>query len=192
MKSNEKGSTLIMVLLVIVIFSVIGVSLISQVTTERNLTINSEEHMQARYLAESGLTYFEKHFKKEAKETLPSDLDDYKENLNLEELNKELNEELSEEESLMIEEIKTLDEKTFEVYSEGIVDSADVTLVGRYEFDYDVDIRDKREKLLEFNSDGVEYLDFSEGVLLDLDLLDSVLISVLEKINIIQFLMILI
>ncbi|WP_147535417.1 hypothetical protein [Bacillus marasmi] len=61
---NEKGSSLIQVLLVIIVFSVLGLALMGNVIGENKRTYKTESNMQARYLAESGLTYVEKDFKR--------------------------------------------------------------------------------------------------------------------------------
>lgn len=61
---NERGSSLIQVLLVILVFSVLGLALMGNVIGENKRTYKSESNMKARYLAESGLTYFEKDFKR--------------------------------------------------------------------------------------------------------------------------------
>jgi hypothetical protein len=86
MKLNERGSSLVNVLLVIIVFSVLGFALMGNVLSENKRTNTTEANMQARYLAESGLTYFEadfRHFiKNPPKETidfqgLPKDLNDF-------------------------------------------------------------------------------------------------------------------
>lgn len=63
MKLNEVGSSLIQVLLVILVFTVLGLALMGSVIGETKRTHTTESNMQARYLAESGLTYFEQDFK---------------------------------------------------------------------------------------------------------------------------------
>ncbi|WP_147535418.1 PilX N-terminal domain-containing pilus assembly protein [Bacillus marasmi] len=63
MKLNEKGSSLIQVLLVILVFTVLGLALMGSVLGENKRTHATESNMQARYLAESGLTYFEQDYK---------------------------------------------------------------------------------------------------------------------------------
>lgn len=75
MELNEKGSSLIQVLLVILVFTVLGLALMGNVIGENKRTNKTESNMQARYLAESGLTYFEKDFKsfvtEESRNTTP-------------------------------------------------------------------------------------------------------------------------
>lgn len=60
---NEKGSALVLVLLMTLVFIVLGLGLVTQVVTETNLSVQSEKKMQARNLAESGLVYFEEDVK---------------------------------------------------------------------------------------------------------------------------------
>lgn len=62
MKLSERGSSLIQVLLVILVVTVLGLALMGNVLGENKRTYKTETNMQARYLAESGLTYFEKDF----------------------------------------------------------------------------------------------------------------------------------
>jgi Tfp pilus assembly protein PilX len=63
MKLNERGSTLVTVLLVLMVFSVLGVAVMSNVMNENKRVHATESNVQARYLAENGLTYFESSFK---------------------------------------------------------------------------------------------------------------------------------
>ncbi len=64
MKLNQRGGTLVTVLLVILVFSVLGFALLSSVIGENKRTNTTESNMQARYLAESGQTYFVSDVKK--------------------------------------------------------------------------------------------------------------------------------
>lgn len=125
---NEKGSTLVLILVVIMIFSVLGVSLMSQVGNENKLTVKSEKEMQARNLAESGLTYFEK---------------DYQENLTdiasiLEKYDEEKKREPvidTNSEKAIIEKVEIEDKgkNIIKVTSKGIVDNdEEVTVIGTY------------------------------------------------------------
>ena len=59
---SERGSTLLQVLLVLTIFTVIGLSLMTTVIGEGKRMDKTESNVQARTLAESGLTYFEADF----------------------------------------------------------------------------------------------------------------------------------
>ncbi len=64
MKLNQRGGALLQVLLVIIVFSVLGFALMGNVIGENKRTNTTESNMQTRYLAESGLTYFENDFKR--------------------------------------------------------------------------------------------------------------------------------
>lgn len=59
---NQKGSTLVQVLLVILIFSVLGLSLLANVVGENKRVNITESNVQTRNLARDGLTYFESAF----------------------------------------------------------------------------------------------------------------------------------
>lgn len=63
MKVNERGSTLVLVLIVILVFSILGVSLMGSAVSERKRVDITETDAQARVLAQSGLDYFESQFK---------------------------------------------------------------------------------------------------------------------------------
>ncbi len=69
MKLNERGSTLTIVLLVIIVFSVLGLAVMGSVVGENKRVNTTESDVQARYLAENGLTYFEAEFIKYMKNT---------------------------------------------------------------------------------------------------------------------------
>ena len=67
---NEKGSTLIQVLLVILIFSVLGVSLLGNVVGENKRVNKTSSNVHEKNLARDGLTYFEKDFENDSPLTL--------------------------------------------------------------------------------------------------------------------------
>lgn len=58
-KLNERGSTLVLVLIVILVFSVLGVALIGNSVNERKRIDTTEVDGQARVLAHTGIDYFE-------------------------------------------------------------------------------------------------------------------------------------
>lgn len=64
---NQNGSTLIQALLVILIFSILGVSLIGNVVGENKRVNKTDAKVQSRNLVRDGLTYFEADFKNRAK-----------------------------------------------------------------------------------------------------------------------------
>lgn len=63
MWTNERGSTLMQVLLVITVFSVIGLAVLSSVVGESKRVEKTESNVQVRNLAADGLIYFEDQFK---------------------------------------------------------------------------------------------------------------------------------
>lgn len=75
MKLNQKGSTLVLVLIVILIFTVLGASVLANTVGESKRTAITENSMQARQLAESGITYFESAFKQFVNEKKNEDSD---------------------------------------------------------------------------------------------------------------------
>ncbi len=74
---NEKGSTLIQVLLVILIFSVLGVSLLGNVVGGSKRVDKTDDNVQERNLARDGLTYFEADFKKYIEDHAPNSINLY-------------------------------------------------------------------------------------------------------------------
>lgn len=175
---NESGSSLVLVLLITVIFTIIGLSLMTQVLTENRLSILSEEEMQARNLAESGLVYFEKDLKRELKNC--NTFDDVKDFItNKYSSGQEVISDENTSEKAIIERAETTEEDTIKVYSKGIVNSVETTLIDEYELIPSVDIDEWTEELANFQSGGVA-VDFSKfnvasvslGPLLNLDLIN--------------------
>lgn len=66
---NEHGSTLVLVLVVILVFSVLGLSIMANSVGERKRAVSTEENVQAIHLAENGLVYFENAFEKYVQST---------------------------------------------------------------------------------------------------------------------------
>ncbi len=64
MKLNERGSTLVLVLIVVLVFSVLGLSVVGNAVGERKRVDVTEQDGQARVLAQSGISYFETQFEK--------------------------------------------------------------------------------------------------------------------------------
>ena len=62
MEQNERGGTLVYVLLLILVFSILGISLMGNTVSETKQTEMTESEMQAQHLALNGLTYFETAF----------------------------------------------------------------------------------------------------------------------------------
>jgi competence protein ComGC len=74
MKLNERGSTLVVVLLAILVFSVLGLAVMRNVVGENKRVNSTESDIQRRNLAESGLTYFENSFNEYVSTTNPSEI----------------------------------------------------------------------------------------------------------------------
>jgi len=55
---NERGSTLVLVLIVLLVFSVLGLSLVGNAMSERTRVHTTELDGQARVLAQSGFNLF--------------------------------------------------------------------------------------------------------------------------------------
>lgn len=72
MKLNEKGSSLPIALLVIFVFTVLGLSVMGNVVGESKRVTVTESDVQARYLAENGLTYFVNSFNSYVSQTDPA------------------------------------------------------------------------------------------------------------------------
>lgn len=74
MIGNQKGSTLPIALLVIFVFSILGLAIMGSVVNENKLVTVTETNVQERYLAESGLTYFVNDFNNYISKTAPGDV----------------------------------------------------------------------------------------------------------------------
>lgn len=166
MHANERGSTLVLVLLVILVFSVIGVSLMGSVIGENKRVHITEAEMQARYLAESGLTYFEKDFARFISNTKISDisqvynfLDNY---------NKEVKVGNDSEEKAKLSIVRN--DNMIEVYSEGAVSQFKRALIGVYELAYDIDIDERTYELADFTKEDTAAINFAEFNVLKLGL----------------------
>lgn len=164
--NDEKGSTLVLVLLVVLIMSVIGVSLLGSVIGENKRVHITETEMQARYLAESGLTFFEKDFERFLTETKISNigqvyhfLDSY---------NKEVTIDGVTDEKAKLSIVRT--DNNIKVYSEGKVDEFERTLVGVYELTFDIDFEERTYELADFTKEDTAAIDFTKFNVLSLGL----------------------
>ena len=63
MLRDERGGSLIYVLLMILVFSILGMAIMAGTVSESKRTEMTESEMQAQHLALNGLTYFETAFK---------------------------------------------------------------------------------------------------------------------------------
>lgn len=59
LKNNEKGSTLIVVLLLVIVITILGAALLSMNMSATKQFTNKEEQVQARHLAEMGVSHYQ-------------------------------------------------------------------------------------------------------------------------------------
>ena len=189
MKLNQRGGTLVTVLLVIIVFSVLGFALMGNVIGENKRTFTTESNMQARYLAESGLTYFEADFKSfiedETRTSNYINVSIFHTYFNDYFLGKYLNEGKivqSEPEKITVKAewidrtgIKVTDPSKVDindirikVTSTGTKDSKAETLIGYYQLG--VDIEKYTKEIADFEADGLA-VDFAKNKGVGLDLL---------------------
>lgn len=158
---SEKGSTLIQVLLVILIFSVIGISLLSNVVGENKRVNKTETDTHARNIARDGLVHFGTSFKKYVEKNSPD-------SLNLNSFNLFTDEYLNANDAgngLMITEIKinSNNPNIVEVTSLGSKNASEKILNGYYELDFDIDFNSRTAPLKKFQSGTTK--DFSNKLL---------------------------
>ncbi|WP_394233117.1 pilus assembly PilX N-terminal domain-containing protein [Niallia oryzisoli] len=166
---NERGSTLVQVLLVILIFSVIGISLIGNVVGESKRVDKTESNTQARNLALDGLTYFETVFKKFVDESAPltmaemnSFIDEYKDGKMVGNQNIQIKVEAPDR-------TQVADRDILKVSSTGSDGTSQTTVVGYYQLDFDIDFETPTNRISNFD-DGGKAVDFANGSLLRTDL----------------------
>src|SRR5262245_57098024 len=68
MESKEKGSALIIALLVTVVLSLLGLSLMFQADTEKSISINERDSFEALHVAEIGVQWAKRSVYREAHE----------------------------------------------------------------------------------------------------------------------------
>ncbi|WP_071395927.1 hypothetical protein [Bacillus tuaregi] len=178
MNINNKGSTLVLVLLVILIFSVLGISLLSNVIGESNRVSKTESNVQARNLARDGLTYFESDFKK-AKSLTLKELKDffnlYKEGREIPTSNGEIKVTVIPPDVAQSTTSKEYGEGEIErnlvqVHSYGTDGKSEETLIGYYKLDFEVDFDTPTMELAKFDAAGTIPIDVTETDLIGLDL----------------------
>lgn len=178
--NNEKGATLVQVLLVILIFSILGISLISGVVGEKKRVVKTETSIHARNLARDGLTYFEVDFQRHVEkgndigESIAEFLKKYESGLKVPVKGEGEAQEIMVSAKVLADEIKIteadgptmVDTFQIEVTSQAIIGGVSSDpLKGYYRLKF------KRPmELLEFDANALA-LDFSKS-LLKLDLLD--------------------
>ncbi|GGH75762.1 hypothetical protein GCM10010978_15940 [Compostibacillus humi] len=165
---DERGSTLILVLVVITLFSVLGMSVMAQVTTEKKLTVNTENRMQARYLAQSALTHFEKDFEKEFQKEDMS-IEQFLEKYEMEDAPiYVIGSEGEREQSIIVNVEK--EGSIISVESKGVANGTETTLEGIYELHFDVNFEEKEFELADFNKDDTVAVNFARNSVLSLGL----------------------
>lgn len=154
---NERGSTLVQVMLVILVFSVLGVSLLASIVGENKRVNKTESDTHARNIARDGLTHFSTSFQKYVKDNSPD-------SLNLNSFHLFANEYLSKNDGsngIKISEI-ILDSKNpniVKVTSLGSKDASEKTLKGYYALDFDFDFDTYTADLMTFQNGSLK--DFS-------------------------------
>lgn len=184
MLRNEKGGSLIYVLLIIIVFSVLGMALMASTVSESKRTEMTESEMQAQHLALNGLTYFETAFKgyinvKNAKA----------ESIEIERFIEQyqdwtpLGPESKPEEMQIKAKLSLKDENNIEVWSKGTVGNVEKSFKGYYKLNYELeakpgnliydipDFTDREATAINFSNSKV--LGLGLGPILDLDLIRS-------------------
>lgn len=164
MKVNERGSTLVLVLIVILVFSILGVSIMGNAVNERKRVDLTEADGRARVLAQSGLNYFESQFKTYAKpdrvftmnelkeyfEKYSAPDGNFSENVNLDMIWDDLND--------------------IVVTSKGTEGSIEKSITGHYRLGFDID-KPTRE-IADFTAEGTQAVNFANESVLGLNLLN--------------------
>ncbi|WP_071395928.1 hypothetical protein [Bacillus tuaregi] len=192
MPANEKGSTLVIVLLVLLIFSVLGISLIGNVVGQSKRVQQTETHVQERNLVRDGLTYFEADFKqtvdKFTKKLDAPTIEDLK--IYFHKYEKWVA--VTDEVEIMVippDILKdgnspqkytqgSLERKKFQVKSREKKGAKKDVLVGNYELDFDINFDEPTYHLADFQKEGVA-IDLTKKDIIGLDiwLLDLGLIN---------------
>jgi hypothetical protein len=189
MMQNDRGSSLVQVLLVILVFTVLGLALMGNVVGENKRTNATESNMQARYLAESGLTYFENDFKRFIKESVNLEsisVADFSNRLKTNFLQKYMGANgfivgepwsASHPEEINIKAQMDGDD-LLKVTSRGKDDSSEETLIGYYKINYLADFDKATFPLTNFNGLAV---DFTKKDVLGLDLLSLLNLDLIDS-----------
>nr|WP_295971457.1 hypothetical protein [uncultured Bacillus sp.] len=190
---GEKGSTLIQVLLVILIFSVIGMSLIGSVAGENKRVQKTDTEVQARNLARDGLSYFESDFKKYMANNeqihIYTFLDSYKKGkiISLGGSGSKADKVKITADIVIPEKIEVTSEDsgkmvntfTVQVVSQGVGKSATKALTGYYTMKFDINIDTPTLEIADFTNEGTA-VDVTQMDIIGLDLwlLDLSLINI--------------
>lgn len=187
---NQKGSTLIQVLLVILIFSVLGLSLMVNVVGENKRVNLTNSNVQTRNLARDGLTYFENSFKDYIDRNKPITLNELKGFFSNAKYPDQgwmtIKDEGNEKIQIKVnhpdivkrnpdgfqygdEEIKR---NYVTVYSKGEDGTSVTELIGYYKLDFDYDFDTPTANFAQFE-EGTKAVDFAAGDLLGLEIISG-------------------
>lgn len=186
--TNQKGSTLIQVLLIILIFSVLGISLLTNVVGENKRVNQTDSHVQTRNLARDGLTYFETSFKDYVKKNKPITINELKGFFSSEKYPDQgwvtIKEKGNEKIQIKVsypdivknnpDGFQYKDEKVkrnyITVYSKGEDGKSVTDLIGYYRMDFKYDIDTPTVQFAQFE-EGTKAIDFAVGNLLGLEII---------------------
>lgn len=170
-RNNERGSTLVLALLIILVLSVLGISLMGNVVNENKRTNATESEVQARFQAKNGIVYFEAAFKKYIEENKPDIThiisyinDNYKDGVVIQD-SKSANK--PEKTKITAEYYKENNEVI--VTSVATVGSSKKMLVGHYELEVEKDLDKPIFTIGDFSNDG-KAVDFTDLSLAGIDL----------------------
>ncbi|MBB6445859.1 type IV pilus modification PilV family protein [Bacillus benzoevorans] len=185
---NEKGSTLIQVLLVILIFSVLGLSLMINVVGENKRVNITDSNVQTRNLARDGLIYFETSFKDYIDNNKPITLNELKGLFSdakypeqgwmtiRDEKNEKIQIKVSHPDIIKSnpDGIEYSDETAkrnyITVYSKGDDGTTVTELTGHYKLDFEFDVNTPTVLFAQFE-EGTKAVDFAGGELLGLEII---------------------
>lgn len=185
MKLNERGSSLVTVLMVVLIFSVLGLALMGNVVNENKRVMATESDVQARYLAENGLAYFETSFnsyiksnsyKTNSNKDIVDDLSIYlaQQFVSQYQIEKSVGDPSNPAETkIKAEFVKENNEDVIKVTSTGTAGSFKKTLIGYYKPNIFVDIDSPTYDVADFSKEG-KAIDFSNMGLASFNLLNLV------------------
>lgn len=160
---NERGSTLVLVLIVLLVFSVLGLSVVGNAMSERTRVHTTELDGQARVLAQSGLTYFETQFEKFVENNAEVLNSDYLFNF-IDSFNKEPAATPLEGVSLGVKR----EGMDIEVTSLGTASNVTKKLTAYYRIGFDID--KPTEEIADFTEEGTVATNFADDKVLGLNL----------------------
>ena len=169
MEQNERGATLVYVLLLILVFSILGVALMGNTVNETKQTEMTESEMQAQHLALNGLTYFETAFKANIEKTDSLSTTDF---LKQYQDWVPVGDESNPDEMQIKAKLHLVDEKNIEVWSKGTVGNTEKIFKGYYMLDYEMKAEPGSPiyDIPDFTLSGATALNFGSGEILGLGL----------------------